>query len=371
MNKIFGFLILLSLIGCKDELVIPLRPDDKSLLVVEGALRVGKDSTVITLSKTSNVNEKVNFKPVLKANLTVEGKNGGSTPLKEIGNGRYSHLNLGLVPGNEYRLRIRTSDNKEYLSEYVVAKITPDIDSISWRKENGDLFIYANTHDNTNNTRYYKWDYDETWEIRSSYWANYQYVGGSKPVISSPGFHYRCWKYTTSTTINVGTSAQLSSDIISEFPLVLIKTGSEKLSVRYSILVRQESLSKTAYEYFLLMKKNTESIGSIFDPLPSDLKGNIQCISNPEEGVIGFLTASSLVQKRIFITQGETKWNYGQNCGTIVPVRNNPDSIKVYMPAVLPFGFEVIDLKEYYLSAAPSCVDCVLRGGDLIMPSYW
>lgn len=362
-------MILFNLVGCRDRFDMPLKDTDKSLLVVEGTLRVGRDTTTIIISKTVNVNEKTNFKPVLKARLSVEDKGGRSIQLAEAGNGKYSYFDLGLVPGNEYRLRIRTSDNREYLSEYVIAKLTPAIDSISWKKENEDVFVYANTHDNTGNTRYYKWDFDETWEINSFYRANYQYILGT--VIYSPDYHFRCWKYGKSTTINVGSSAHLSSDVISEFPLLIINKGSEKLSVRYSILVRQESLTKKAYEYLLLMKKNTESLGSIFDPLPSDLKGNFQCISNPDEGVIGFLTASSLTQKRFFITQAETKWSYGQNCDVILPVRNNPDSIKTYMPTYLPFHFEIIDLKEYYLTAAPPCVDCVLRGGNLAMPSYW
>jgi hypothetical protein len=246
MNKLFFFIILLSLFGCKDKFDIPLRQTDKTLLVVEGTLRVGQDTTIITLSKTVNVNEKSDFKPVLNAQLTVEDKNGNAIALKETGNGSYFHSNLGLVPGSEYRLRIRTTDNKEYLSEYVMAKTTPDIDSISWKKENGDLFIYANTHDNTNNTKYYKWDFDETWEIRSYYAASYQHVIDTI-IIRSPYYHYRCWKYGKSTAINVGSSAHLSSDVISEFPLLKINAGSEKISVRYSILVRQESLTKKAY----------------------------------------------------------------------------------------------------------------------------
>lgn len=372
MNKLIAFFILISLVGCKDEFSIPLQTTDKSLLVVEGSLRVGQDSTIITLSKTVNVNEKVNFKPVLKARLTVEGKNGGANELNEIGNGIYSRLNLGLVPGNEYRLRIRTADNKEYLSEYVVAKITPVIDSISWKKENGDLFIYANAHDNTNNTRYYKWDYDETWEINSFYFANYQYVGGSRPIISVPSaYHNRCWKYNRSTTINIATTAHLSSDLVSEIPLLLIKAGSEKISVRYSILVRQESLSEKAYEYLLLMKKNTESIGSVFDPLPSDLKGNIQCVSNPKEGVIGYLTASSLIQKRIFITKSEAGWQFNMNCPEVLYVLNHPDSIKKYIPENLPIDSLVKDNKSYYTASLPVCVDCVTRGGNPVAPSYW
>jgi hypothetical protein len=370
MKKLSFFFVLLSLIGCKDKFDIPLRETDKTLLVVEGTLRLGPESTVITVSKTVNVNEKVNFKPVLKARLTVEDKNGGSTILNEMGNGTYSYFNLGLAPGNEYRLRIRTADNKEYLSEYVVAKTTPAIDSISWKKENGDVFIYANTHDNTNNTRYYKWDFEETWEILSYYRANYQYVGGST-IIPAPSYHYRCWKYNNATTINVGSSAHLSSDVISEFPLLLIKAGSEKISVRYSILVRQESLTKKAYEYLLLMKKNTESIGSIFDPLPSDLKGNIQCISNPEEGVIGYLSASGLTQKRIFITKLEAGWKFSQSCEDPQYIPNHPDSIRFFMPSLRPIDLIIKDFKEYYTAGAPSCVDCVTRGGNLAMPSYW
>jgi hypothetical protein len=370
MNKIFPLIILLSLFGCKDKFDIPLRETDKTLLVVEGTLRVGQDATLINLSKTVNVNEKVDFRPELNAHLTVEDKNGNSIVLSEAGNGLYYSPNLGLTPGNEYRLRIRTTDNKEYLSEYVVAKTTPAIDSISWKKEKGDLFVYANTHDNNNNTKYYKWDFNETWEINSYYAASFQHVRDSI-VIRSPYFHYRCWKYDRSKVINVGSSAHLSSDVISEFPILKINAGSEKISVRYSIQVRQESLTQKAYEYLLLMKKNTESVGSIFDPLPSDLKGNIQCVSNPDEGVIGFVTASSVSEKRIFITQAEAGWKYNQNCVELHYIPNHPDSIRAFMPGVLPIDLIMHEGKEVYMSAAPTCVDCVMRGGDLAMPSYW
>lgn len=371
MNKLIVLIFLIGIAGCKDKYDLPLRTTDKSLLVVEGALRLGPDSTVITLSKTINVNEKVSFKPVLKARLSVEDKNGKSIFLNETGNGKYSINNLGLVAGNEYRLRIKTADNKEYLSDYVTARTTPPIDSITWKKEDGDLTLYVNAHDNTNSTRYYKWDFDETWEIHSYYLSNYQYVGGST-VIYSPQYHYQCWKYDQSKTINIGSSAHLSSDVISELPLLTIEQFSEKISVRYSMLLKQESLTKTAYEYLLLMKKNTESLGSIFDPLPSDLKGNIRCVSNPEEGVIGYMTASSLSQKRIFITSLEADWKFPENCNDIQYVKNDPDSIKWFLPSYPPFDLQFIPMKgEYYLAGAPKCVDCTKRGGLLAKPSYW
>lgn len=373
MNKLTVFLIFVVMIGCKDRYDIPLKDTDQSLLVVEGVLTAAQDSTIITLSKTVKVNDKVSFKPVSLARLTVEDKNGTSIPLQEKVGGKYVSGPLGLVIGNEYRLRIKTSDNKEYISDYVVAKKTPDIDSISWKKENGDAVIYANTHDVTNNTKYYKWDYDETWEIHSHFASTYQYIGGTT-IVYVPGlYNYRCWKYANSTTINLGSSAQLSGDVIRELPIQVITKGSEKLSVRYSILVRQQSLSKAAYEYFQLMKKNTESIGSIFDPLPSELKGNIHCLSNPNEGVIGFITSSSFSKKRIFITNQEANWVFTEDCFEVYRVKNNPDSIKQWVPGFLPWGAEedVPGFPKYYYMSNAFCVDCTKRDGNLAMPSYW
>jgi hypothetical protein len=372
MHKLLILICVLCAAGCKDPYDLPLRPSDKSLLVVEGVLRVGQDSTFITLSKTVNVNEKISFKPVTKARLSVEDKTGRSIFLNESGNGKYAINNLGLVVGSEYLLRIKTADNKEYVSEYVIAQVTPAIDSINWKKDNEGLGIFVNTHDNSNNTRYYRWDFDETWEILSFYPSNYQYLGGST-VIYSPRYHYQCWKYSTSTTINIASSAQLSSDVISQFGLLHIKQGSEKISVRYSIQVKQEALTKKAYEYLMLMKKNTETLGSIFDPLPSNLTGNIKCISNPEEGVIGYLTASSLRQQRIYITAQEAEWRYYQNCFDIVYIPDHPDSIKALMPIFSPFNYEFIIEKGKlcYVAANPECVECTKRGGALARPSYW
>jgi hypothetical protein len=372
MNKLFILFVLLFVAGCKDKYDIQLKDTDKSLLVVEGVLAAGQDSSFIMLSQTIKVNDKINFKPVLKANLIVEEKNGRTFSLKELGNGRYANSPLGLLIGSDYRLRIRTADNKEYLSDYVAAKQTPAIDSITWKKEIDGLVIYANTHDATNSTKYYKWDYDETWEIRSHYVADYEYTGGST-IIPSPSHNYRCWRYGVSNTINIGTSAQLASDIISESPIQSIPNGSEKLSVRYSILVRQQSLTKEAYEYLKLMKKNTESIGSIFDALPSELKGNIHCLSNPDEGVIGYLTASAFSQKRFFITALEANWRFTENCSEVQRVKNNSDSIRLWVPSFLPWGAEELlpGVVTYYYMSPAFCVDCTKRGGTLGMPAYW
>ncbi|HEY0355078.1 MAG TPA: DUF4249 domain-containing protein, partial [Flavisolibacter sp.] len=301
MNKILFVLGLIFLIGCKDDYDVELRSSDVSMLVVEGVLNAGQGPTTIRLTQSVSLQDPAQVKPVTNAILTVENSGGSVYPLSPAGSGYYTHNQLPLVMGQQYRLRIKTG-SKEYLSDYVEARPTPDIDSVTWSRDADGLKIFASTHDATNNTRYYKWDFDETYEIRSFYSAMYQWLGDTTIVPTPAPHNYRCWKYDHSKTIIIGSSAQLQSDVISNFPVHFIPLGSEKLSYRYSILLRQQSLDKTAYQYFQLMKKNTESLGSIFDPQPSELKGNIRCITDPAEGVIGYLTASEFKEKRIFIT---------------------------------------------------------------------
>lgn len=371
MNKIKFFILIFFIAGCRDRFDLPVRDNDLSLLVVEGVLNAGQGSTNITLSRTVKLNDTKSFKPELKAKLSVEGKNGGVFNFTETGNGNYTNPQLPLVTGQEYRLRIQTSDNKQYLSDYVVAKQTPAIDSISWKKKNGSVTIYANTHDPNNKTQYYKWDYDETWEIRSFYYAEFQWTTGTT-IVPSPGYHNVCWKYAKSTSLRIASTIQLQSDVVSEAPLIDIPPSSEKLSVRYSIDVRQQALTKGAYEYLQLMKKNTESLGSIFDAQPSELKGNIKCLTDPGEGVIGYLTASSIAEKRIFITAQEAGWLYPQDC-PFFEVPNNRDSISNWVPGYLPFSAakENFGVVARYNFAPAQCVDCVTRGGNLNKPSYW
>jgi hypothetical protein len=367
----FAFIMTLGLTGCKDEFDLELKQSDKSLLVVEGILNAGQGSTNIRLTQSVNLTDPAQIKPVLQAKVSVEGSNGDSYPFSETGNGNYLHSQLPLVYGQEYRLRIQAL-GKEYLSDYVVARKTPEIDSVTWERIPDGLHVKASTHDASNNTRYYKWDYDETWEIRSYYTAFYQYLGGTTIVPTSFPYNYRCWKYGISNTINIATTAQLQSDVLTEMPIQFIPLGSEKLSYRYSILLRQQSITKSAYEYFQLMKKNTESIGTIFDPQPSELKGNIRCLTDPMEGVIGYLTASNISQKRIFISAIEADWDYSPYCPSI-DVKNHPDSIASWVPSYLPYGARELQpgVVDYYQMGPATCVDCTKRGGDLTMPSYW
>ncbi|WP_373396898.1 DUF4249 family protein [Algoriphagus halophilus] len=71
--------------------------------------------------------------------------------------------------------------------------------------------------------------------------------------------------------------------------------------MRYSILISQKALDKGASDFWEIMRKNTDDLGSIFSPLPSNIGGNIKNDQNPNAPVVGYLSLGTVKQRRLFI----------------------------------------------------------------------
>jgi Domain of unknown function (DUF4249) len=380
MNKLLITAIIFLIGGCKERYLSPVPNVATGYLVVEGVINNGGDETNIKLSRTTSLTEN-RTQNETGASVRVESSNNTTFFLTENSEGNYIINNIQLDTAQKYRLIITTSNNEEYISDYEPVRNNPPIDSINWVRQSDGVQIYINTHDPQNNTRYYQWDYNETWEFHSAYSASLKFVTDGPPSFNNIGVEYRvpgdpdiyaCWKYNSSTSIMLGSSAKLAQDII-HLPLIFIENAAQQLSVRYSVMVNQYAWSKAGYEFLERMKKNTESVGSVFDPQPSELNGNIHCTSNPALPVIGFFNICAIQQKRIFIKNSELpQWGYRQPCMEQVFV-NNPDSIKAQTGGLLPTRPDKIvgtgTIVTFY--AAPSeCVDCTLSGTNM-KPFFW
>jgi hypothetical protein len=379
--KYFGYLVVaILLIQCKERFEPDLPVVPQGYLVVEGFINA-QGVTQIRLSRTAPLNQKKTFKAELNASIKVEGDDNSAFSLSALPNGIYTSAASSLDPLRKYRLHIKTKDNKEYLSDFTAVKITPPIDSVSWEEEDKGVQIYASTHDPQNKSIYYRYDYDETWEIQSAYAANYK-VDTILPgqiiirptTLADPQIFY-CWKYDTSTNIILGSSAKLETDIIHLQPIIFIPTKDEKIGIRYSIQLRQYALDKEGYQFMEQMKKNTEALGTIFDPQPSALRGNIHSLSDPTETVIGYITTTTMRQQRIFISRRQlvnTGFNIARDCNEQT-VRNLYDSLSAVIPPGWPHTaiFGRGPFIEAYKVSNPICVDCRLRGGINVKPSFW
>lgn len=375
-------MLVLLLAQCKQEYDPQIEAKTTGLLVVEGFINSGVGATTIHLSRSSSLEDTV-FKPEFSAQVNVEGEDGSSFILFGSGNGEYTNAQLTLNDVVNYRLRIKTADGKEYVSDYTPVKYTPPIDSITWQRENDGLRLYANAHDPQNASKYYQWKYEETWEIHSAYWSSLTYaidpVTGSPIAVQFkyPDHHddttiYQCWNTVLSSSIILGSTEKLTSDVVF-LPVHYIEPHSEKLSILYSINLRQYAISHDEYLFLQKMKKNTEQLGTIFDPQPSEISGNIHCLTDPNETVVGFVEVSQEQVHRIFISASQVPdWNYDPGC-TSIQIDNNPDSIQQYGIGLMPTSASKLDplggILSFYASTPP-CVDCTTRGIHQ-KPDFW
>ncbi len=382
MKKLFPFFICIAFVGCKDKYVPKINSPATGYLVVEGFINSGGSPSVFTLSRSTKLYDTVDIIFEENATVTIQGENQESYLLSDKGKGTYVSDTLHLDSGEKYRLHIMTQDGREYVSDYESIQYTPPIDSVTWVRTNDGIALYVSTHDPQTIPGYYRWDYDETWEIHSTYESSLEYtkdpntgeiagIAYRNASGTADTLIYKCWKSDVSTDIHLGSSEKLTSNVIF-LPFHTLQSGDEKLSVLYSINLKQFALSKAAYDFYQVLKVNTEQLGSIFDPEPTSLPSNIHCVNHPAETVVGYVSVSQEQDKRIFIRNADVpRWNYSQKCDEIV-IANNADSIKKYGIGTLPtvphtiLGLSIVD----FYAAPSTCVDCTLRGTN-IKPSFW
>src|SRR5882724_8743830 len=205
--KIFFIAIAITFMaGCKEAYNPPQIKNSPNYLVVDGVLSSG-DSTKIKLSRTRSFNDSLSYSPETGAKVEVIGEGSDSYSLTETGDGVYFINYLSLNPGEKYQLRINTTDGKQYDSDPLTVKETPPIDSVNWTGDDKGIQIFVNTHDPSNDTRYYRWEYEEVWEYHAAFDSYYTYTGGKLTARDANSHVYVCWHDRPSTELVLANSA--------------------------------------------------------------------------------------------------------------------------------------------------------------------
>lgn len=364
----FFSLTLIAALSCKQNYLPPAIANPPTFLVVEGFINTGPDSTYFNLTHTYKLSDSTATTPETGASVTIQGSDNSTFPLGEVGNGLYGANLPSLNTTKTYRLNITTTGGKQYASDYVPIIVNPPIDSVNFIQKNDGVTIYVNTHDPTNKAQFFRWEYQETWEFHSAYFATYQFIN-RQLIPYAPNTENTCWKGDNSTRLILGSTTQLASDVVYELPLVTIPKPDQQLSVKYSILVKQYAITQQAFNWWSIMQNNTENIGSIFGVQPSTDQGNIHSLTDTSEQVIGFVSAGNIQSQRIFITNDQvTPWIYIPPCAIQIHA-NNIDTIAFYYSE----GIWPIDLtsdQSHVQESYETCIDCNLTGTN-IPPPFW
>ena len=385
---------LMLLAGCVEPYAPQVISAPPSYLVVDGFINpVGTSS--IRLSRTVALGSSASIPPETRAQVYIEEENGPRYTLTEGTAGTYASTALRLTPGRRVRLYLTTGAQQTYASDFTVSKITPPLDSVSWRAKPEGVQIYVNTHDDAQQARYYRWSYEETWQFTSGYASTVEFK--NRQFLSRKDDIYHCWGSERPSAINLANTAALTRDVVARQRLVLLANNSKKLRFRYSILVKQYALTQAEYNYLDLLRKNTESLGTLFDPQPSQLAGNVHCLSDDRQVALGFVGVQSVVEQRIFIDRRELPrdWSFATGYETCfqdtIPRPHAPppppyplkvEEVLDFFETGVPFPIEVLQFEKdptdpkpepprpYIVYSSAECVDCRLRGTN-VKPDFW
>lgn len=377
------FLGAVCLLSCRERFVADFYTPETGYLVVSGYINNGSDPTEIRLGRTSNLSSSPREIMEGGATVIIQSDKNDQYPLTETGEGIYRSAPLVLDNAKKYRIFI-SAKGKQYQSEYSKVQQTPDIDSITWKRSTDGVLFLASAHDANNLSKYYQWRFEETWEINTPFMSTIEYIYEGQLAV---GVKFRnadrspltgisqCWTTVTSSILLIGSTEKLTKDIIS-MPLLQIPPGSEKLASMYSLLVKQYKISERAYNYLALMKKNTEQLGTIFDPQPSLVKGNIICVTDAKEPVVGFIEVAQEKRVRFFLKNTDMPggWSVPNDC-QLTELLNNRDTLLQTRPATgMPTTPRTIDNAGNIItfSTAPvRCIDCRSAGGSNQKPAFW
>lgn len=375
----FVYGITLGLFGC----IAPYEPEIKketfNILVVDGHINTTDDLVMVRLSRAVPLDAVSPPSEEINSTVMIEDEDGTAYTLGGIGSGYYFANNLGLDDTKKYRLHLFAGTDDEYVSDFIELLSSPPIDSVVWKQDNGGIAFYVNTHDPQAKSRYYEWTYNETWEYISSFFSTYKMVDGAAYPRPYDESIYRCWSSEQSTDILVGTTERLSEDVVRDFPVAFVPGESSKLNVRYSLEVTQRVLSKEEFDFKDLLEKTTESLGGLFDPMPSQVIGNIRSTDpNSNSPVLGYFSGGAVSKQRIFIQfndlPNEIRSTYRPRICTDMDVSSIPvSSLHAISNSVLLIDPIYVEGQGVvaYTTAPDRCIDCRWFGGTTNKPDYW
>jgi hypothetical protein len=322
------FLFFLALASCTEPYALQTNSYDEAI-VIEATITNEFKNQEIKISKTYRFEENG---PTAESGAKVYlTDNLGTQYDFEEKQGIYVSKNaFKAEPNKEYRLSVKTKDGESYTSRSEKLTTVNEIESLTTNvstKENDEgVAITANCFDPTGKSRYYRYEYDETYKIIAPKWINTEAIVSTNVQTQSKEIFLQlrttevrtCYSSKKSDKIILNNTNNLSEDRVN-FPVRFISSSDYIIMNRYSILVKQYVQNLAAYTYYQTLEQLSDSESLLSQNQPGFISGNIKSDNNPNRKVIGYFEVASYSEKRIFfnfedVFPDRKKPNYPYNC---------------------------------------------------------
>ncbi len=379
LRNLSAFILIITATGCIKQF-LPETGTDPDLYVVEGLITDQPGSQGVRVSRSVPIGKSSDLVPINGCNVWITNDLGTRYPLTGASGIYITSNDFRAVVGRKYSINIEIkrydASSKKTIVDFLQSLpeemlSVPPIDSLYYEKvqltsENGfpvegeGCQVFLNTSDPANKSRFFRWDYSETWKIQApSYQRSVNKV---------------CWVTNNSDEINTKAVTGLSESKIKALKVKFISNLSDRLSVRYRIQVNQYSLSENEYNYWSDLGKLTQESGNFYDITPASVYGNLFIVGDPNRQVLGFFSVSAKSSKVMYISDYFKK--------LIDPYRDClKDSVKATQDAPFPpaglleyagVNYWIVEVKPNFIITTDNkgCVDCTVRGTK-VKPDFW
>lgn len=313
----------------------------------------------------------------------------------ETDSGKYvSNKEFSALANRNYQLKIVTNKGDSYSSQLTQLTNISKIDEVYVEKyEDGNgVNIFVDSYNPNGNSRYYRYEYEETYKIIAAKWAYSDLIVVSKyppifDLIPRDENKRICYNTIYSKGIIQTETNNLMEDKVTKFPIRHISRDNYIISHRYSMLLKQNVQSQEAYLFYKTLNNLSDSGESLFSQnQPGFITGNIYSDDNPNEKVIGFLEISSVSTKRIFFNPSDINLSipsaipYPIPCDLIAPElepsygKSLFDYLEsgslIYFQENDGTGYPLISPGGPYIMVPIGCGDCT-KFGTNIVPDFW
>lgn len=283
----------------------------EEIIVVEATLTNELKNQEIKITKTSKFEDQ-GVQTETGAKVTVKDDQNNEYLFVESAGTYKSQSAFQALSDRKYTLEITTKDGKIYQSTpqtlTTVNPIESVVPSLATNKDNETgVQINVNTFDPAKTSKYYRYEYDETYKIVAPRWTTLKIIATGPQTVelinNDPNTRI-CYSSKKSTDIILVNTNDKTEDRVN-LPIRFIEGSNYIIGHRYSILVKQYVENLEAYTFHKTLRDIASSSSILSPKQPGLIAGNIKCINDSSTKVIGFFDVASYSEKRIFFNYGD------------------------------------------------------------------
>ncbi|MEM9984171.1 MAG: DUF4249 domain-containing protein, partial [Bacteroidota bacterium] len=301
-----GLFLGLSLVSCIEEIELD-DEDFNSLLVLDG--RITPEKARVKLANTTFNNR--NEVPIEGATVVVLSQEGQELPLSETKPGLYESRigTFAMIPGEAYHVRASLRDGRVYRSRPDTLPSVVAEDQVSWSvgtDQGRDVIVVKSEPQYPANQGpvYTLWEFVDAFVQTPT---NFPDIFNRLP----PNCYIERKLDLQAVVLYDGSRFQGRSPGSLTIGRLFIDDFFDE---KHVISVEQYSITRQAFQYWQLAARLLEQDGSLFDPPPGLLRGNVFREDKPEEPVRGYVTLAQTQVTRFAIYPSDLPMDFMNLC---------------------------------------------------------